>query len=46
MSIRQHVEWFNDKIYGLVNVGHNIDDERMGYAREALVFMLVTINES
>jgi len=46
MSLRQHVEWVNDKVYGLVNVGNAVNDENMGYAREVLVFMIVAINES
>lgn len=46
MNLRQHVEWLNDKVYGLVNIENNINDENMGYAKEALVFMIVAINES
>lgn len=46
MSLRQHVEWVNDKIYGLVNIGNNVCDENIGYAKQALVFMIVAINES
>lgn len=46
MSLRQHVEWVNDKVYGLVTIGNNVCDENIGYAKQVLVFMFVAINEA
>jgi len=44
--VSNYVEWVNDKVYGLVNVGNNINDENISSAKEALVFIIVAINES
>ncbi|KAB0790173.1 hypothetical protein PPYR_15710, partial [Photinus pyralis] len=45
MSIRQHVEFCNGKYFGYVDFGSQLEGDNMEMAKEALVFMIVCINE-
>lgn len=44
MSIRSHIEWDNGKFSGYVDLGTNIDDDEMPHAKEALIFMVNSLN--
>ena len=46
MSIRKQVEWTGSKFTGYVDLGTKIDSDSLPEAREALVFMLVSMNSS
>lgn len=46
MSIRKQVEWTGSKFTGYVDLGTRIDSDSLPEAREALVFMLVSMNFS
>lgn len=46
ISIRKQIEWDGKKFYGYVDVGSNIDSDVVPEAKEALVFMLVALNQS
>jgi len=46
MAVRQHVEWDGTNYHGYVNVGESICNETMEKAKEALVFLVVAINEA
>lgn len=46
MAIREHLEWDGKKYCGLVDFGGVVDDMQVGNATQALVFMLVCINEA
>ena len=41
MAIRQHTQYFNNKLYGYVDHGAGISDDSMPLAKEALVFMVI-----
>jgi len=46
MAVRQHVEWDGTNYHGYVNVSDSICNESMEEAKEALVFIVVAINEA
>lgn len=46
MAIRQHIEYDGTNYYGYVDFGNNIQNDSMHVAKEALVFMVVAINNS
>ncbi|KAL4127076.1 hypothetical protein QTP88_011274 [Uroleucon formosanum] len=46
MAVRQHVEWDGTNYHGYVNVGESIFNETMEKAKEALVFLVVALNEA
>jgi len=46
MAIRKHIEWDGKKYRGYVDIGHNIEDDSMPAATEALVFLVVCVNGS
>lgn len=46
ISLRQRIEWVADKLYDVVDVGNNVKYQSIGEAKQALVFMIVAINES
>ncbi|KAL4127003.1 hypothetical protein QTP88_011201 [Uroleucon formosanum] len=46
MAVRQHVEWDGTNYHGYVNVGESICNETMEKAKEALVFLVVALNEA
>lgn len=46
MSVRKQIEWDGRKFYGYVDVGSNLDSDTVPEAKEALVFMLVALNQS
>jgi len=46
MAVRHHVEWDGTNYHGYVNVGDSICNECMEKAKEALVFLVVAINEA
>ena len=46
MSIMQSVEMCGEKIMGYVDTGNGVEDDSLPLATNALVFMLVAINES
>lgn len=45
MAIRRQVEWDGQSYVGYVDFGSNVDDDSLPVAKEALVFMLVSVNE-
>lgn len=45
MAIRKHVEWTGKKFSGFVDFGCEIQSDNQQEAREALVFLLVAIND-
>lgn len=46
MAIREQVEWTGNKFTGYVDVGTHIDSDELPKAKEALVFMLVCLNDA
>lgn len=46
MAIRQQIEYNGKKFSGYCDVGNNIASEECSFAKEALVFLVVDINES
>ena len=46
MAIRQHVEWDGMRAHGYVDMGAGVDDDALPVAKEALVFMVVSLNDS
>ena len=47
MTIKKHISWDGNKYRGYVDVGDGADgDDSLPVAREALVFMVVALNES
>ncbi|KAL4088909.1 hypothetical protein QTP88_023992 [Uroleucon formosanum] len=46
MAVRQHVERDGTNYHGYVNVGESICNETMEKAKEALVFLVVALNEA
>lgn len=46
MAIRKHVQWNGTHCVGLVNYGEALDGHNVTEAREALVFMVNSINNS
>lgn len=46
MAIRQHVEFDGRRFHGYVETGNNIDDDSIPLAKDALVFMIVCINDN
>jgi len=45
MAIRQHIEYDGKKFSGYCDVGNNIANDECSIAKEALVFLIVGINE-
>lgn len=45
MEIRRHVQWDGEKCVGLVNYGEALDGDSVAEAKEALVFMVTSIND-
>ncbi|EZA48371.1 THAP domain-containing protein [Ooceraea biroi] len=45
MAIRQHIEYDGKQFVGYYDVGNNITNEECSIAKEALVFLVVGINE-
>ena len=45
MAIRRQVEWDGQSYVGYVDLGTNVDDDSLPVAREALVFMIVSVTE-
>ncbi|EZA46655.1 THAP domain-containing protein, partial [Ooceraea biroi] len=45
MAIRQHIEYNGKQFVGYCDVGNNITSEECSIAKEALVFLVVGINE-
>lgn len=46
MAIKQYTEFDGEKMHGYVDMGTGIQDDSLPIAREALVFMVVSLNES
>lgn len=46
VSIRKQVEWTGKKFTGYIDIGTRIESDTLPAAKEALVFMLVCLNES
>lgn len=46
MAIRKLIEWTGKKFTGYVDVGTNLDGDCLPEAREALVFLLVALNDN
>ena len=45
MAIRKHIEWDGKKFVGYVDVGSSVDDDSTPVAAEALVLMVVCLND-
>lgn len=45
MSIRKHIQWVNDNMYGFENIP-GMDKSKADVASEALVFMFTSLNDS
>jgi len=45
MAIRRQVEWDGNSYVGFVDIGADVDDDSLPVAKEALVFMAVSVNE-
>lgn len=45
MAIRRQIEWTGTKFCGYVDIGTELDSDKLPEAREALVFMLVCLND-
>lgn len=46
VAIRQQLEWDGDKYCGYIDMGTNTDDDSLPMAKEALVFMVVAVNDN
>ncbi|GFR77033.1 THAP domain-containing protein 9 [Elysia marginata] len=46
MAIRQHTEWDGTKYQGYIDMGTQMDNDSLPVAKEALAFMLVSLNDS
>ena len=46
IAIRQQVEWDGKKCHGYIDMGTELDDDRLPIAKEALVFMVNAVNGS
>lgn len=46
MSIRKHVDWDGTNFHGFINLGYETNDDSMPLAKDALVFMVVAMNQS
>jgi hypothetical protein len=46
MSIKKHVSWDGKKYQGYVDLGNGADDDSLPIAKDALVFMVVSLNSS
>ena len=46
MAIRKQIEWNGEKFVGYVDIGTDIDDDSAPVATEALVFMVVALNDN
>jgi len=46
MAIRQHLEYDGSKYYGRVDMGIGINNDSLEVAKECLVFLVVSVNES
>jgi hypothetical protein len=46
MAIRRRIEWNGSKVTGFVDLGTDIQSDETPEAKEALVFMLVMLNDS
>lgn len=44
MSIRHHIEWDTDHFSGYIDLGTELNDDQLPYAKDALVFMLNALN--
>jgi hypothetical protein len=46
MSIKNHVSWDGKKYQGYIDLGNGADNDSLPMAKEALVFMVVSLNSS
>ena len=46
MAIRKQVEWDGKKYHGYIDMGTELNDDSIPVAREALTFMIVSLNAS
>lgn len=46
MAIKKHVSWDGKKYHGYVDIGNGIDDDSTPVAKDALVFMVVSVNST
>ena len=46
ISIRKHVEWDGKRCRGYIDMGTEFDDDSLPIAKEALTFMIVSVNGS
>ena len=44
MALKQQVEWDGQKYHGYVDMGTGVDDDSLPIAKEALTFMVVSVN--
>ena len=46
IAIKQQIDWDGKKYHGCIDMGTELDDDRLPLAKEALVFMMNLINDS
>ena len=46
MAIKHQIEWDGKRYYSFVDMGTELDDDSIPVAREALVFMVNSVNGS
>ena len=46
MAIKKHISWDGRKYHGYVDLGNEVIDDSLPAAKDALVFMVVSLNES
>ena len=46
MSIKKHVSWDGHKYQGYIDLGNGADDDSLPMAKDALVFMVVSLNNA
>ena len=46
MAIKKHISWDGKKYHGYVDLGNGVVDDTLPAAKDALVFMVVSLNES
>ena len=46
MAIKMHILWDGKRYHGYVDIGNGVTDDSLPAAKDALVFMVVSLNES
>ena len=46
IAIRQHIEWDRESYHGFIDMGTEMDSDCLSVAKEALTFMVVSLNDN